>query len=62
VNWRVLLEKIDFLPLQRRHLPRCAMPPVNLLSSIAVKEIFESVLPLQNDFLVCAILFQWVHR
>jgi hypothetical protein len=55
-------EKIDFLPLQLQLLPLCAMPRVSLLNCIAVKEIFVSVLQLQNVSLVFAIQFQWVHR
>jgi hypothetical protein len=62
VNLPVLQVKIASLPPLAQHLPHFGMPPVNPLNSIAAKEIFESVLPLQNVFLACAILFQLVHR
>jgi hypothetical protein len=49
------------LPLPgQRSLP-FAMQPVNLLSCIAAKEIFESVWLLQNDFQAYVTLFQSVH-
>jgi hypothetical protein len=38
------------------------MPPVNLPSSIAAKEIFASVLLSLNVYLVSVTLFQSVHH
>jgi hypothetical protein len=39
----VQLAKTDFLQLLDQHLLPCVMPQLNLLNSIAVKVIFESV-------------------
>jgi hypothetical protein len=61
VNLLGLLVKIVSLRPLAQHLPHFGMPLVNPRNSIAAKEIFESVLPLQNVFLACAIPFQSVH-
>jgi hypothetical protein len=60
-SWPQLLAKIDLS--QRQELPwqRCGTQLVNLLSSIAAKEISESVWLLQNDFQVYVTLYQSVH-
>jgi hypothetical protein len=60
-SWPQLLAKIDLSQQQPQRWQRYGMQPVNLLSSIAAKEIFESVWLLQNDFQVYATLFQSVH-
>jgi hypothetical protein len=62
VNLPVLQVKIVSLQPLAQHWPHFGMPLVNPLSSIAAKEIFESVLPLQNVFLACAIPSQLAHR
>jgi hypothetical protein len=62
VNLPVLQVKIVSLQPQAQHWPHFGMPLVNPRNSIAAKEIFESVLPLQNVFLACAIPFQLAHR
>jgi hypothetical protein len=62
VSWRQLRAKIDLSQQQLQRWLRCGMQLVNLLSSIAAKEIFVSVWLLQNDFQVYATLFQSVHR
>jgi hypothetical protein len=54
--------KIASLAQQVRLLPRCAMQPVNQPSSIAAREIFVSVLPLQSASQVFAIQYRWEHR
>jgi hypothetical protein len=54
--------KIDFWQQQVRHWQPFAMPLVNLLSSIDVKEIYESVLLSLNAYLVSVTLFQSVHH
>jgi hypothetical protein len=54
--------KIAFWQLLAPHSRLCAMPPVNLPSSIDVKEIFASVLLSLNAYLVSATLFQSVHH
>jgi hypothetical protein len=61
VSWPQLRAKIDLSQQQLQRWLRCGMQLVNLLSSIAAKEIFESVWLLQNDFQVYATLFQSVH-
>jgi hypothetical protein len=61
VSWRQLRAKIDLSQQQLQRWLRCGMQLVNLLSSIAAKEIFVSVWLLQNDFQVYATLFQSVH-
>jgi hypothetical protein len=61
VSWPQLLAKIDLSQQRPPRWLRCGMRLVNLRSSIAVKEIFESVWLLQNDFRVYATLFQSVH-
>jgi hypothetical protein len=62
VSWPQLPAKTDLSQQQLQRWLRCGMQLVNLLSSIAAKEIFESVWLLQNDFQVYATLFQSVHR
>jgi hypothetical protein len=62
VNLPVLQVKIVSLQPLAQHWPHFGMPLVNPHSSIVAKEIFESVLPLQNVFLACAIPSQLVHR
>jgi hypothetical protein len=61
VSWRQLPAKIDLSQQQHRRWLRCGMQLVNLLSSIAAKEISESVWLWQNDFQVYVTLFQSVH-
>jgi hypothetical protein len=61
VSWPQLRAKIDLSQQQLQRWLRCGMQLVNLLSSIAAKEIFVSVWLLQNDFQVYATLFQSVH-
>jgi hypothetical protein len=60
-SWPQPLAKIDLSQQQELPWQRCVMQLVNLLSSIAAKEIFESVWLLQNDFQVYVTLFQSVH-
>jgi hypothetical protein len=62
LNSQLLPVKIVYLPPLPQHLRHCAMQPVNLRSCIADKEIFVSVLPLLNVYLVFAIQCQWAHR
>jgi hypothetical protein len=54
--------KIAFWQLLVPHSRLCAMPPVNLPSSIDVKEIFASVLLSLSAYLVSATLCQSVHH
>jgi hypothetical protein len=54
--------KIVYLLQQVQHLPHCVMQRVNPRSSIAAKEIFESVSPSPNAFPVYAIQYQLVLR
>jgi hypothetical protein len=61
VSWQLPLAKIDSLLQQLLLWQRCEMQQVNQRSSIAAKEISESVSLLQNDFQVYATLFQLVH-
>jgi hypothetical protein len=61
VSWPQLPAKIDLSQQQLQRWLRCGMQLVNLLSSIAAKEIFESVWLLQNGFQVYVTLFQSVH-
>jgi hypothetical protein len=61
VSWPQLPAKIDLSQQQLQRWLRCGMQLVNLLSSIAAKEIFESVWLLQNDFQVYVTLFRSVH-
>jgi hypothetical protein len=56
------LEKIVSLQQQVQPLLLYAMQPVNQLSSIAAKEIFESVLQLQSVYQDYVTLSLWVHR
>jgi hypothetical protein len=58
----VLRVKIAYLPLLVHPLPLSVMQQVNPLSSIVVKEIFESASQLLNVFQVYAIQFRSVHR
>jgi hypothetical protein len=60
-SWPQPLAKIDLSQQQLQRWQRCGMLLVNLLSSIAAKEISESVWLWQNDFQVYATLFQSVH-
>jgi hypothetical protein len=60
-SWPQPLAKIDLSQQQLQRWLRCGMQLVNLLSSIAAKEISESVWLLQNDFQVYVTLFQSVH-
>jgi hypothetical protein len=60
-SWPQLLAKIDLSQQQELPWQRCGTQLVNLLSSIAAKEISESVWLLQNDFQVYVTLFQSVH-
>jgi hypothetical protein len=60
-SWPQLLAKIDLSLQQEPPWQRCGTQLVNLLSSIAAKEISESVWLLQNDFQVYVTLFQSVH-
>jgi hypothetical protein len=60
-SWPQLLAKIDLSQQQLQRWLRCGMQLVNLLSSIAAKEISESVWLWQNDFQVYVTLFQSVH-
>jgi hypothetical protein len=61
VSWQQLLAKIDSLLQQLLLWQRCEMQRVNQHSSIAAKEISESVSLLQNDFQVYVTLFQLAH-
>jgi hypothetical protein len=61
VSWPQLRAKIDLSQQQLQRWLRCGMQLVNLLSSIAAKEISESVWLWQNDFQVYVTLFQSVH-
>jgi hypothetical protein len=61
VSWPQLPAKTDLSQQQLQRWLRCGMQLVNLLSSIAAKEIFESVWLLQNDFQVYVTLFRSVH-
>jgi hypothetical protein len=61
VSWPQLPAKIDLSQQQLQRWLRCGMQLVNLLSSIAAKEISESVWLWQNDFQVYVTLFQSVH-
>jgi hypothetical protein len=61
VSWQLPLAKIDSLLQQLLLWQRCEMQQVNQRSSIAAKEISESVSLLQNDFQVYATLFQLEH-
>jgi hypothetical protein len=54
--------KIAYLPLPVLPLLLSVMQQVNPLSSIVVKEIFESASQLLNVFQVYAIQFRSVHR
>ena len=54
--------KIVYSPPLPQHLPRYAMPPVNLHSYIVAKAISVSVLPLPNVYLVFATQCQLAHR
>jgi hypothetical protein len=54
--------KIAFWQLLAQPWPLYAMPLVNLPSSIAVKEIFASVLLSLNAYLVSATLCQSAHH
>jgi hypothetical protein len=60
-SWPQPLAKIDLSQQQHRRWQRCVMQLVNLLSSIAAKEISESVWLWQNDFQVYVTLYQSVH-
>jgi hypothetical protein len=60
-SWPQLRAKIDLSQQQLQRWQRCGMLLVNLLSSIAAKEISESVWLWQNDFQVYVTLFQSVH-
>jgi hypothetical protein len=60
-SWQQPLAKIDLLQQQLLLWQRCEMQQVNLLSSIAAKEISESASLLQNDFQVYVTLFQLEH-
>jgi hypothetical protein len=60
-SWRQPLAKIDLLLQQLLLWQRCEMQQVNQPSSIAAKEISESVSLLQNDFQVYVTLFQLAH-
>jgi hypothetical protein len=57
-----LLEKIVSLQRQVQPLLLYAMQPVNQLSSIAAKVIFESVLQLQSVYQDYVTLSPLVHR
>jgi hypothetical protein len=61
VSWPQLRAKIDLSQQQLQRWLRCGMQLVNLLSSIAAKEISESVWLWQNDFQVYVTLYQSVH-
>jgi hypothetical protein len=58
----VLQVKIVYLLQQAQHLLLCVMRRVNRRSSTAAKEIFESVSPLLNVYLVFAIQYLLEHR
>jgi hypothetical protein len=60
-SWPQLPAKIDLSQQQLQRWLRCGMQLVNLLSSIAAKEISESVWLWQNDFQVYVTLYQSVH-
>jgi hypothetical protein len=60
-SWPQPLAKIDLSQQQEPPWQRCGMLLVNLLSSIAAKEISESVWLWQNDFQVYVTLYQSVH-
>jgi hypothetical protein len=62
LNLQPLPVKIDLSQLLHRLLPHFAMQPVNQRSCIAVKEISESVLQLQNVYLDFVTLCQSVHH
>jgi hypothetical protein len=62
LNLLPLPVKIASSQLPHQHLPHFAMQLVNQRSCIAVKEISESVLQLQNVYLDFATLSQSVHR
>jgi hypothetical protein len=62
LNSLLLLVKIACWPLLPQLLLRYGMQPVNLLSCTAAKEIFVSVLLLQNVYLDFATLYQLAHR
>jgi hypothetical protein len=59
---QALQVKIDYLLRQAQHSPHSVMQQENPRSSIAVKEIFVSVLPLLNVYLALEIQYQLVHR
>jgi hypothetical protein len=61
-NLPPLLVKIVSLPLLPRRWLLCAMPPANLRSSIAAKEISVSALLSLSDFQDFVTLFRLVHR
>jgi hypothetical protein len=61
-NSQVLLEKIVYLLQQVQHLLLFVMQQESRHSSIAAKEIFESVLLSPNVYQVYAIQYQLVHR
>jgi hypothetical protein len=61
-SWPQPLAKIDLSQQQELPWLRCGMQLVNLLSSIAAREIFESVSLSPNVYLVFAIQFLLVHR
>jgi hypothetical protein len=54
--------KIVYLPPLPQHLLRCAMQQANLRSYTVAKEIFVSVLQLQNVYLGFATQYQLAHR
>jgi hypothetical protein len=58
----VLRVKIVYLLQQAQPLPHSVMQRVNPRSSTAAKEIFVSVLPLLNVYLVFAIQYLLEHR
>jgi hypothetical protein len=62
LNLAQLQEKIVYLPLLHRHLLRCVMQLVRVLSSISDKEINASVLLLQSAYQDFATLFLLAQR